>query len=1421
MTQGTPFKKSSLCEGCPAFYDPCLDSGAGDDPAHILVVGSAPSGFSVGNRQPFFGREGRLFKDMLNTIKQYQGGKYKDVKVYYTYAVKAGAYEPKAGHLSHCQVNLHRDINRIRGVLPKRNPVIIPLGPVAAKSVGVKMRRIVDVVGREMTVMLADSSPQGYRKLTVVPLLSMKHVLAKLGTANVVMSALLHAVQLACDPEVKPKSLDDVTKDYVFPQTIEEVKNLVDTVINYYNPERGAGPQDWFISLDTETNTLRPYSHADPKTLMLSVAWDDGKSASILLDHPESPYDLKEAWSHVERLLRCPKPKVLHNWKFDHKFLETHQNIRVNNVAWDTMLGEHFIDEDKKGHYRLKQLVPLYAPEYQGYDETLQNFLRGKEEDEERSVEVEDVPEEPDYPPLYLTDNELSDYIVYVSVNGINTGRPDDDWDKLAQAAATKDTTQKIKAKERTEEQLKQLKTARAAIKSLRKQMNIVAPKKESAPKKKVVGSADEGFQHIPLETLRKYAAADADVTRLILKSQTVRLHNTGLYEEGTGVMKSLYLPGSRTLSDMEYRGFAVNQEYLENTIFAVGKRLAEAEAYMHAKFDPALNLNSPKQISAYMGKLNFASLDSGDTGSTGRDTLDQYMEKYAEDDPRHQFCLQLLEFREFHKTLNTYLKPIRRFSKADGKVHCGFNLNGTATGRLCVSGDTQLDTSIGQIAIADLPEKLLPNVWIKTHRGRYRRILRKFFKGYEAMFRVTTAQGNSIVCTRGHRFLTPDGWRHLYDIQEKACIAVDPLSSNFTATNSSIGPSTERAPDDFARRRICGVCNSAGADARTVAPPARPDCELAHVERVNGVLQNQVRQGDSTTEARALLQRTEGQPARTKVATSHSLAEREVTDAVGTRIRCVRDSYHVGNVGLVCARKREASSLENKQAVAVQNTRHRPGAHATIGDVGTGHHRVCRELLSGPTRLLQQPLLGIHPTERTGMVCQGIQKAARTLYREKHHTPRPHLLVHQPCGTSAFDGFVGEENCTSSPSSCAQEYPGRLPISRYQASRGGGWRISPEGHCHKETRPPTRNVAQGAEVPSAALLGCRSLHATPSSSPPYTTSTIRSIEPVGVRGVWDIEVEEDHSYVAQGFVNHNSSSKPNMQNIPLYAARRTKEGADGKEIVIHPGYNVKKLFVPSKPGNIIVNVDIKGAEIRVYTAYAHDEAMIDSLNKGIDTHSWVTSMVYKDKLTYDQIQAGKETDPTIKKWRTNCKKVFFSTLYGGSEYKIRQLINSTLKYARDLQQSIYTSLPKMRAYVDDVARQVRNRRMLKTYFGRCRRFRLAHVTSEMMAEAIREGTNFLIQSTSSDLVLSQLCEIDEHIHELDAELLITVHDSLTFEMPDNNVSLLFPFLDHWITQRVKERFPWLPVDFLYDVEIGPSYGELKPLKRPKKEATC
>jgi len=60
----------------------------------------------------------------------------------------------------------------------------------------------------------------------------------------------------------------------------------------------------------------------------------------------------------------------------------------------------------------------------------------------------------------------------------------------------------------------------------------------------------------------------------------------------------------------------------------------------------------------------------------------------------------------------------------------------------------------------------------------------------------------------------------------------------------------------------------------------------------------------------------------------------------------------------------------------------------------------------------------------------------------------------------------------------------------------------------------------------------------------------------------------------------------------------------------------------------------------------------------------------------------------------------------------------------------------------------------------------------------------------------------------------ITVHDSMVFELPEENVQKLPPFLDHWVVDRVKEKYSWLPVPFDYDIEAGPSYGEVKEINR-------
>lgn len=950
------------CKGCPAEYEPCLKDSFGDNPAHIIVIGPAPSGFSIGQEQAFYGRHGRLFKQLLDIIRQYNGGVYAGVKAHYTYAAMVGAYEPKARHLEKCRPIMQRHFRKVSG-FGNRRPILVPLGPIAAKAVGLNFRKITDIVGREMTTTTAGDT------YTVVPLLSMRHLEAKIGVANVVLSSLLKAVSIAYGDKQKDLPLEVITKDYIYPRTIEEVRDLVDHVINYYDPEHGNGPEQWAISLDTETNTLKPFSHPDPKVLMLSVGWDDRRAATILLDHPETPYDSAEAWTHVNRLLTCAKPKCFHNWKFDKKFLETVYGYRVNRVTWDTLLGEHYIDEDKKGHYSLKQLTPIYCPEYEGYDDKLHEILRGHEDKEDE----EDDYEEGDVPPLLLSDEEILD-------RNEQLGCPDDRattaWMALVGAVDERQALKKIATKERTPEQKRKFTDLKKEIDAARKAMNIMAPQRKA---KKEKNSKDKGFSQVPLDTILQYAAVDADVTRLILRAQVSRLRNADDWEDGKRVMKYLYLPGTHTLSNMEFRGFQLNGGYQGNLIGEVQTRINDVKNLIAAKFDPMLNLNAPHQISEYMSRLNFESLPGEEDGSTGKDILAKYEKKYPRDDPRHVFVTKLLEYRESSTVMTTYLRPYTRLAKDDGKIHCQFHLNGTSTGRL-------------------------------------------------------------------------------------------------------------------------------------------------------------------------------------------------------------------------------------------------------------------------------------------------------------------------------------------------------------------------------------------------------------------------------------------------------SSSKPNLQNVPYIAARRTAKNEVGEEVVVHPGYNIKKLFVPSKPDYAMVNVDIKGAELRVYTAYSKDPLMIEALLKGMDVHSLVTSRVYK--IPYDEVNAKKETDPDIKEKRTRCKRTVFGTFYGAGPFKIAQQINSTKEEAEQLQNFLFTEFPALADYVEGVRREVEKYQVVGTFFGRKRRFRLAHINHKNRAEAVREAVNFKIQSTSADLVLSQLCEMDEHSDEIGAEMLITVHDSIVLQMPQANLNLLHPFLDKWIVKRVAEKYDWLPVPFLYDVEVGPSYGEVKPFDRKDVNVT-
>ena len=97
----------------------------------------------------------------------------------------------------------------------------------------------------------------------------------------------------------------------------------------------------------------------------------------------------------------------------------------------------------------------------------------------------------------------------------------------------------------------------------------------------------------------------------------------------------------------------------------------------------------------------------------------------------------------------------------------------------------------------------------------------------------------------------------------------------------------------------------------------------------------------------------------------------------------------------------------------------------------------------------------------------------------------------------------------------------------------------------------------------------------------------------------------------------------------------------------------------------------------------------------------------------------------------------------------------------------------------------------------------------ERQGTAFRAAFNSLCQSTGADHLRWIMNSIDQELCSTpefsDCHLVLTVHDSLVFEVPDGRVATFVP-----TAVAIASRRPvWSSIDMSVDVEIGRRYGEM------------
>lgn len=560
-----------------------------------------------------------------------------NVDVAKTYAVLCTGKDPKKKVIEHCHGFLSGSLNKLdKG---DKTPVILAMGMGPLRALGVKAGSLKEVQGR-----ILPGCNIGGKEYTVVVTMSQKMLMAMSGMYTTFLNDLSRCFQIVTDGAIKPIGIEELTKTYKFPKTVSEVKDLCEEIIQY--TEGTASPDNWMIAVDTETNTKFPH-RPHLKLLCVSFAWGTGKAAAIPLWHPETPYDPQLVVPYVRAVLESRKPKVFHNAKFDLKVL-WRQGWTVNRFAWDSMLGEHAVEEDKKGQYGLKELTRVNYPEYAAYADVLHEMLE-KQEGDSQLENIRKAQKD-------AANNDAEDLgkkRKKPKAPKKKKGQIDGGFEKipldtlLPYASVDPDMTRRITLG----------------------QLNRIYAEEAKIQQAKQLEDRDRQRQY--------------PVPRLCKVAQPTK-----------NIVTSIAVPLTGTLARMELRGVRVDRTYLSELqekleTIIVG---AEAELYkMAGKTPDTLKLNHAASIANILFKDGFINPDTGQLTrykpvsmtAKGQWQTTEKVLKFLVAKDKCPFSAKKLIYSKAYKAKNTFCKNVWDLSELDGYLHTNYNIHGTGTGRL------------------------------------------------------------------------------------------------------------------------------------------------------------------------------------------------------------------------------------------------------------------------------------------------------------------------------------------------------------------------------------------------------------------------------------------------------------------------------------------------------------------------------------------------------------------------------------------------------------------------------------------------------------------------------------------------------------------------------------------------------------------
>jgi DNA polymerase-1 len=220
------------------------------------------------------------------------------------------------------------------------------------------------------------------------------------------------------------------------------------------------------------------------------------------------------------------------------------------------------------------------------------------------------------------------------------------------------------------------------------------------------------------------------------------------------------------------------------------------------------------------------------------------------------------------------------------------------------------------------------------------------------------------------------------------------------------------------------------------------------------------------------------------------------------------------------------------------------------------------------------------------------------------------------------------------------------------------------------------------------------------------------------------------------------SSDRPNLHNIPI----RSEEGR-----------RFRSCFLPAQGCRFLV-ADYNQIELRVIAHLAEDPGLIEAFRSETDIHN----------LTASRIFGVDSRDVTIA-MRSKAKMVSYGLAYGMEAFGLAQRLSIPVDEAAAILKAYFEGFPNVRAYMDRVVAEARDRGYTETLFGRRRLIpELQSGRYQVRAAGERQAMNAGIQGLAADIFKVALVRLDARLAPagLASRLVLQVHDEVILEVP-------------------------------------------------------